>query len=77
MKSKVDENSDELAEMKRFSRRIALQVLGGAGFGMFLTVLANPVSIAGQTKEKNLVVDSPQNTKITSPSPFGKTRKLY
>ncbi len=41
--------------MKRFSRRDALRVFGGAGLGMFLTSLANPVSIAGQTKEKQAV----------------------
>lgn len=55
MKDEDNKTSNEIGEMKRFSRRDALRVFGGAGLGMFLTSLANPVSIAGQTKEKQAV----------------------
>lgn len=61
MKARVDEKSNETGEMKRVSRRAALQVLGGASLGMFLTNLVNPVSIAGQTKQESPIVNSAQN----------------
>ncbi len=64
MNAREDKKSNELGEMKRVSRRDALKIFGGAGFGMFLTTLANPVSIAGQTKEKSLIVNSAQNINL-------------
>jgi len=62
----VEQNNplNENGEMKRFSRRDALRIFGGAGLGMFLTTAANPVSIDGQTKEKSLAVKSAQNINL-------------
>lgn len=51
MKVRDFDISKAIDDMKRVSRRDALRVFGGAGFGMFLTTLADPVSISGQTKK--------------------------
>lgn len=52
MKTQKIKQIKEVVEKRNFSRRDALRTFGGAGLGMFLTSLVNPVSISGQTKEK-------------------------
>lgn len=64
MKVKNNESSSETDDMKQFSRREALRVFGGAGLGMFLTSLANPVSVAGQTKEKQAIKNFAQKDNL-------------
>lgn len=51
MKAENDKSIKKADKKQLFSRRDALRIFGGAGFGMFLTNLANPVSVAGQTKQ--------------------------
>jgi len=43
---KDNETSNEIGKIKRFSRRAALRIFGGAFFGLLAAILINPGNVA-------------------------------
>ena len=53
MKDEDNKTSNEIDEMKCYSRRAALRIFGGAFFALLAAILINPISVAAQVSSQN------------------------